>query len=81
MDRALSLAVPDPLRHRILRRYRDHHVYVIWHQVPFLDPALPLLRKTPEYLSQLPAYLTKYRFLPELRNDHDVLLTLPTAVP
>jgi hypothetical protein len=42
VNRTLSLDIPNQLRHRILRRDRDHHVHVIGHQMPFLDPTLLL---------------------------------------
>jgi hypothetical protein len=42
MNRALPLDVPHNLRHRFLRRYRDHPVYAFTHQMPFFDPAFSL---------------------------------------
>jgi len=53
MDRTLPFDVPDHLCHRVLRRDRDQHVYVVGHQVPFLDSALALLRKSLEHVAQL----------------------------
>jgi len=57
VDRALTLYVPHHLRYRILRWDRDHHVYMIRHQMPFLDPALLLLGQSPEHLPKLQAQL------------------------
>ena len=37
---ALSPDISHRLRHCVLRRYRDHHVHVVRHQMPFFDPAL-----------------------------------------
>ena len=42
VDRALSLDIPDDLRHRIFRRYRQQHGHVIGHQMPFIDLRFPL---------------------------------------
>ena len=53
MYRALSLDIPDHLGHRILRRYRNHHVYVVGHQMPFLDYAFLAPRQLPHHLSQM----------------------------
>ena len=50
MNRALALDVPHHLRHRVLRRYRDHHVHMIRHQVPFLNLAFPLICQFAKHL-------------------------------
>ncbi len=52
VDRALALDVPDHLRYRVLRRDRDHHVYMVHLQVPFFDLALPLPGQRVEHLTQ-----------------------------
>jgi len=44
---------PYHLRHRILRRNRQHHVHVIRHQMPLLDPTLLLLGQSPEHLPEV----------------------------
>jgi hypothetical protein len=80
VDRTLPLDVSDDLRHRMLRGDRNHHVHVIRQQMTFLDPALFLLRQTTKYISQLTPNLTEYALLPILRNEHNVILTLPAAV-
>lgn len=80
VNRALTLDLSDHLRHRILRRNRDHHMNMVRHQVAFFDPDLLLLRQTPHHLSKLLSDLPDYRLLPVLRNEHNVILTLPPAV-
>jgi hypothetical protein len=52
VNRALALDEPDDLRHRVLRRYRDHHVYVVRQQV-LLDAALFLRGQSPEHLPRV----------------------------
>ena len=47
---------------------------------PNFDVGFPLLRQTLKHLSQVPTDLTKYRFLPILWNENNVILTLPPAV-
>src|SRR5262249_49676207 len=77
VDRALALAVPDDVRDRVLRRDRDHHVHVVGHEVPLLDPAFLLLRKRPEDLAQMATQLAVEHLPPALRDEHDVVLALP----
>ncbi len=80
VDRALPPNEPDHLRHRVLRRDRDHHVYVVRLQVPFLDLALLLTGQAPEYLSQMPPELSVEHLPAVLRDEDHVVLTLPFAV-
>ena len=51
MDCAFALNVPYDLRHRIFRRYRQQHVHMIGHQMPFLNLRFPLERKPAENLA------------------------------
>src|ERR1700723_1306107 len=53
VDRALSLDKPDHLRHRVFRRYRNQHVYMVAHQMAFFNPALLLLSQLPKYLPEM----------------------------
>jgi hypothetical protein len=55
-------------------------VHVIRHQMPFLDHALSLLRQPSEHFAQLLPDRSKYRLLPILRDENNVILTLPTTV-
>ena len=80
MNRALPLDVPDHLGHRVLRWDRDHHVDMIGQQMPLLDPALSLLRQATEHFPQVPPYLPEYALLSVLRNENDMILTLPLRV-
>src|SRR5215472_8280797 len=58
MDSALPFNVRDHFRHRIFRWNRNHHVNMVGHQMPLLDPALLLhcqsAEHLPEMLPQLP---------------------------
>lgn len=80
MDRALALDIPNHLRHRVLRRYRYHHVHVIRHQVPFLNPAFLLQRQLAKYLSKVLPQLPVQRLSPTLRNEYHVVFALPFRV-
>ena len=62
------------------RRTSRLYVHVIRHQMTFLDPALSLLRQTTKYFAQLTANMPEYSLLPVLRNEYNVVLTLPAAV-
>ena len=42
-----------PLGHRVLRRYRDHHMHMICHQMPFFDLVLLVLCQTTKHLSKM----------------------------
>src|SRR5690349_17342955 len=61
-DGALALDVADHLRHRIFRRYRDHHMHVVRHQMAFLDPALLLRRQTAQDLAEIRSKLAEWGF-------------------
>ena len=80
MDRALALDVPHYLRHRVFRRYRDHHVHMIRHQMPFLDPAFLLLRQLLEHLPEVSPQLAVQRFPATLGNENYVVLALTLRV-
>lgn len=41
MNRALAFDELHHLRHRVLRRHRQHHVNVVGHQVPLIRPGTP----------------------------------------
>jgi hypothetical protein len=57
VDHTLALDEPYHLGHRILRRDRDHHVNVVGHEMPFLNPGFllngQLAEHFPEVLPQL----------------------------
>src|SRR5882672_300855 len=55
MNRALPFHKSDHLRYSVLRWDREHHVHMIQHQMPFLDPAFLALGQSTEYFSQMPA--------------------------
>jgi hypothetical protein len=70
---ALSLNVPDHLRHRVFRRDRNHHVHVIRQQVPLFDPAFFLRSKLAEYLTEMLSQLHIQRLSSTLGNEYDVV--------
>jgi len=80
MNRALALDEADHLRHRVLRRDRDHHVHVIGHQVPFHDFALLLRGQLAKHLPKVPTQLCVQRPAPTLRDENHVILAVPCRV-
>ena len=75
-----TLDIPNYLRHRVFRGYRNHHVHVIRHQVPFLYPAFLLLRQLAKHLSKVLPQLHVQRLSPALRNEYHVVFALPFRV-
>src|SRR5450755_3864525 len=53
MYRAFPLDEADHLRNGVFRRDRYHHVDMIGHQMPFLDPAFLLLGQLAEPLPEI----------------------------
>lgn len=58
----------------------EQHVDVVGHQVPFLDPALPLSGQLPENVTEFMAQLPVQDLAPILRDEDYVVLALPNAV-
>ena len=52
-DGTLALDVHDYLRHKILRRYRNHHMHMSRHQIPLLDPTFVLFHQSAKHLSKM----------------------------
>jgi hypothetical protein len=77
MNGAFALDVADYLRHCVLRWNRNHHVHVIRHQVPFLNPALSLRGKTPEYFSQMLPQFHIQRSSSAFGYENDVVFAVP----
>jgi hypothetical protein len=80
MDCALPLDEPDHLRHRVFWRDRDHHMNVVGHQMPFLDLALLLTSETSKHVSQFAPDLPVELLSAVLRNEDDVVFTVPLRV-
>src|SRR5258708_29104485 len=76
MNRALPFDVPNGLRHRVLRRNRDQHVYVVSHQVPFLNSAFPLFRKRPKHRPEVPSKFSIEHLSSALRDIDNVGLAV-----
>ena len=68
MYRTLALDITNHLRYRVFRRYRNHHMYVIRHQMPFLNPALLLQRQLAKNFSKVLPQMPVQRLSPTLRN-------------
>ncbi len=49
VDCALPFDTTHDLRHRVLRRYRNHHVNMIGHQMTLFNPALLPQRQIPKH--------------------------------
>ena len=58
----------------------DLYVDMVRHQMPLLDLAFFLLGQATHYVAQIRSNLPEYRILPILRDEYDVILTLPTTV-
>ena len=77
VNRTLSFDLSNYLRYRILRRNRQHHVHMIRHQMPLLNPAFLLLR---QFLEHFPKMLSQFAVLrPSMarRDKHQVIFALP----
>ncbi len=74
VDGTFSFDETHYLGHCLLVRNRYHHVHMIWHQVPFFDPVFFMLGQMPQFLSQIRPDTSKYRLLPVLGNEHNVVL-------
>ena len=58
----------------------DKHVDVIRQQMPFLHPTLPLLGQTPQHVPQVVPQAAIQGLAAILRDENDVILTLPFRV-
>ena len=80
VDCALAFDIPHDLTDRVLGRDRQHHVNMVGHQMPFLNPALSLFRKIAEHPAQMSAQLAVQNLPTKLRNENDVVFALPFRV-
>src|ERR1700761_5621539 len=74
MNRALALDESHHLRHRVLRRDRDHHVDMVRQQRTFFNPALSLLGQLTEHLAQVLAKTAVQHLPAALRYKYYVVL-------
>src|SRR5262245_42715287 len=79
-NRTLPFQKTDHRSHRVLRRNRDAHVYMVRHQVSLHDLAFLLLRQRVEYRAQLAADIPKDRFPPPFRHEYNMVLAVPLGV-
>jgi len=68
MDRTLFFDKSDGLSYRVLRRYRNHHVHVIRHQVSFFNHAFLLHRQSTKHFAQFLPNLPEYRLFAVFRQ-------------
>ena len=80
MNGALSLHEPHHLRYRVLRRYRQQHVYVIDHQVAFFNSAFLLTGQLTEHFAQVFAQVHVQRAPAALRDEDHVVFAVPFAM-
>jgi hypothetical protein len=80
VDRTLALDETDHLLNGIFRWDRDHHVDMVGHQMPFLDPALFLFRQLAEDLAKILAQLHIQRLPAALGNENNVVFAHPFSV-
>ena len=57
VNRTFPLDVPHHVRNRMFRRYRNHHVHVVGHQMALFNPALLVLHQPSKHLAQVPPQL------------------------
>src|SRR6185437_3835764 len=77
VDGALSLQIPHHLRHRVLRRYRQQHVHMIDHQVPFPNLTFLVPRQFPEQTAQVLAQRPVECLASVFRDEHHMIFAFP----
>ena len=80
VDGALAFDKSHHLRNRLLRWDGDHHMHMIDHQMPFLDPAFFLRRESLENFPKVLAQLAVKRLPAAFGNKHDVVFAVPFRV-
>lgn len=65
------------LGYRVLGRYRDQHMNMVWQKMAFFYTAFLLLSQFTEYFPQVPSRCCIQHFSPALRYEHYVILALP----
>jgi hypothetical protein len=80
VNRALAFDETNHLRHRVFRRYRDHHVDVVRTKMSFLDPALLFARPASENLAKMLTQLPLQHLPSAFRYKYYVVLALPLRV-
>src|SRR5205809_250119 len=69
MDRTLALHISDNLTDCIFGRDRQHHVHMVRHQMPFLNPAFTLFSQFSQYLTKMLSQLTVKDFPAVFRDE------------
>jgi hypothetical protein len=79
-SRAMAIALfqkPDHRRDRMLRRNRDAHMHMVWHQVPLDNLALLLPSQRMDNRAQLLPRLAEDGFPPAFGYEHNMILAVP----
>jgi hypothetical protein len=76
MNRALAFDISDHLRHHELGRNRNHHIHMIWPQMPFFNFTLHLRGEPSEHFPQMPSQLV-VQDLPAFRDENKMIFALP----
>lgn len=79
-NRTLPFDITNYVRYRMLWRYAQTHMNVIYHQMSFDHLRFPLQRKLPKYLAQMLSQCSEYRFLAPLRNKCNMIFTIPSGM-
>jgi hypothetical protein len=77
VNRAFALDEPHHLRHRVFGWNGDHHVHMIWQQMPFFDPTLFLHGQFTKDLAQVLPQFPLQCLAPALRDKHHMVFALP----
>ena len=80
MDRALSLDVPDYVRHRVFWWDRQKHVNMVQKQMPLFDLRFLLSRKLTKNFPQRFPQLLKQQLTPIFWDENHVIFAVPRRV-
>lgn len=80
MDGALALDVTDSLRNSQFWRNRNHHVYVIRHEMLLHDLSAFLCRKLTKHIAQMPSQRRIQGLAPTFRDKNNVEFAVPNRV-
>jgi hypothetical protein len=57
-----------------------HHMHMVWHQMPLLNPAFPLFSRFPQYLTKMLSQLALKDLPAVFRDEYNMIFALPSAV-
>jgi hypothetical protein len=79
-NRTLAFDVSDHVRNSMLWWNSDHHMHVVRAQMTFQDLTLPLFGQFVKHLPEVATNLSVEHFSTALRDEHNVLLALPSRM-